>query len=137
MRTATIEMNEDYERVEVYYSLWGKRFIPSRLRLAGRVQIVDINDPGDIGKTGRYRGKPTPYGACQVRCTIKGPKQIAYLARHLTKHRTHLRAQHVSDIVYWILWRGVQGNMELSVGELARLAETKVPVAMDYIYMEE
>ena len=138
MRAAAREMKmNDYEREDVHYSLWGKRFFPSRLRVSGHVQITGANDPGDIGETGRYRGKPTPYGACEVRCTVKGRKKIAYLARHLTKHLAHYRAQHASDVVYWILWRGTQGNMELTVNELARLAETRVPVAMDYIHMEE
>jgi hypothetical protein len=127
----------DYEREEVWYSVWGEKFFPSRLRLRGKVRIVRANDPGDIAVTGRYRGKPTPYGSCNVECTIKGRGKIAYLARHLAKHRRYYTVQHVSHIVFWILWRGVQGNTELSVNEVARLAETKVPVAMDYMLMEE
>jgi|ERR1051325_3311361 hypothetical protein len=134
----TPEMSKGkYEREEVWYSLWGEKFFPSRLRIGGKMRIVRANDPGDIGTRGRYRGKPTPYGSCNVECTIKGRRKIAYLARHLAKHRTRYRAQHVSDMVFWILWRGVQGNMELSASEVARLAETKAPVAMDYILMKE
>jgi len=138
MKTKTDEADEgNYERVDVYYSLWGARFSPSRLRIAGKVQITDANDSGDIGKTGRFIGKPRPYGACEVRCTIKGRMKIAYLARHLAKHLAYYKARHASRVVYWILWRGVQGNMELRPNELARLAETKVSVAMNYIHMEE
>ena len=127
---------DDYEYQDVYYSLWGKRFCPSRLRITGKVDIVGATDPGDIGQIGKYTGKPKPYGACQVRCTVRGRNKIAYLARHLTRHLAHYKAEHATHIVYWILWRGVQGNMELTVNELARLAEMKVPVAMDYIQMK-
>jgi len=129
--------NGEYEREEVRYSLWGKKFIPSRLKVSGKVRIVRANDPGDIGTTGRYRGKPTPYGSCDLECTIRGRGKIAYLAGHLAKNRIRYKALRVSDIVYWILWRGVQGNMELSVNEVAKLARTGVPVAMDYMFMEE
>jgi len=127
----------DYEREDVYYSLWGEKFFPSRLRVDGKVQITDASDPGETGTTGRYRGRSMPYGACRVRCTIKGRRKIGYLARHLTKRLPYYRARHASYVVYWILWRGVQGNMELSVNEVARLAETRVPLAMDYIQMDE
>ena len=137
-KNATVEMSKDtYERAEVWYALWGERFFPSRLRISGKVKIVRPNDPGDIGTTGRYRGKPIPYGSCDVECTIQGRRKIAYLAEHLVKYRNHYKTQRASDIVYWILWRGTQGNMELSANELAKLAETKAGVAMDYILMEE
>ena len=52
-------MNEpEYEPVTVYYSLRGEKFHPSKLQLDGGVEIVKANDPGHIGSTGRYRGKP-------------------------------------------------------------------------------
>jgi hypothetical protein len=126
----------DYEYEDVYYILRGKNFHPSRLHVSGRVEITDANDPGDMTRIAKLRGKPTDYGACIVRCTISGRRKIAYLSRHLTKNISSYKAQHATHIVFWILWRGIQGNMELTVNELAKLAEMKVPVAMDYIYME-
>lgn len=128
--------NADYEFEDVSYTLWGNDFYPSRLRISGKVEITEASDPGEMTRIAKLQGKPTSYGACEIRCTVMGQKKIAYLARHLTKHLSYYRAQHATDIVYWILWRGIQGNMELTVNELARLAEMKVPVAMDYIHME-
>ena len=127
---------EQYEREEVHCALWGERFFPSRLHLTGHVEVADANDPGDIGVLGKYRGKPTPYGSCAVRCTIKGRKKIAYLATHLKRHLAVYRKHGATSIVYWILWRGTQGNMELTVQELKKLADMKVALAMDYIHME-
>ena len=101
------------------------------------MEVADANDPGDLGRIGKYRGKPTPYGACDIRCTIKGRRKIAYLATHLKKHLASYRKQHATHIVYWILWRGTQGNMELRVPELTRLAAMRIPVAMDYIHMDD
>ena len=64
---------------------------------------------------------------------MKGQSTIAYLARHLSKNLAKYKAGHATDVVYWIHWHGVQGNMELTANELGRLVEIKVPVAMDYI----
>jgi hypothetical protein len=125
------------ENEEVWCSLWGDKFVPSRLRIGGQVRIVHANDPGDIGTMGRYRGKPRPYGLCDVECTVKGRGKISYLARHLAKRRRYYLARHASHVVYSILWRGVQGNMEFSAKELANLAKTRVAVAMDYMFTEE
>jgi hypothetical protein len=137
MRGIHISNQPGYECVDVYYGLQGTRLIPSQLCLPGKVEIVNANDPGDIGQTGKYKGKPIPYGVCNIHCTARIPDRISYLAKHLTKHQAQLKAAHATSIVYWILWRGIQGNMELTVNELARLAEMKVPVAMDYIQMED
>jgi hypothetical protein len=127
---------KDYEREDVWCALWGNRFIPSQLRVSGQIEIADANDPGDIGTLGRYRGEPTPYGSCNVRCTIRGRKKIGYLATHLRRNLARYRRHGATSIVYWILWRGIQGNMELTVQELRKLADMKVAVAMDYIQME-
>lgn len=120
--------------VEAHYSLWGERFFPSRIKVSGNVEIINAIDPGDIGKIGKYRGKPTPYGSCDVRCTRMDRSQIVYLAAHLKRHLALYRKHEATDIVFWIIWTGVQGNMEFTVQELRKLADMRIPVAMDYIH---
>lgn len=131
-------MNESnqYDHITVYYSLWGEEFFPSKLNISGEVEIVDANDPGDLGNIGKYKAKPTPNGSCQVQCKLKSQNNIIYMAKHLKEHLDELKNANASDIVYWIIWRGIQGNMEFDVDELTALADMKIPVAMDYIQME-
>lgn len=130
------DASEGYGPVEVYCSLWGKHFFPSRLKVFGKVEIINANDPGDIGQTGMFRGKPMPYGTCEVKCTLVGGTQIVYLASHLKRYLPLYKKSRATDIVFWIMWRGLQGNMEFTVQELRKLADMKIPVAMDYIHME-
>lgn len=130
------EPSEEYEPVEVYCSLLGEHFFPSRLKVFGKVELINAKDPGDIGQTGKYRGKPIPYGTCEVKCTLVGRTQIVYLATHLKRYLPQYKKNRATNIVFWILWRGLQGNMEFTVQELRKLADMKIPVAMDYIHME-
>jgi hypothetical protein len=127
----------EYNPITVYYSLWGEEFYPSKLHLDGDIEIVDSNDPEEIGDIGKYRDKPLPYGACKVECTLNNTNNIIYMAKHLKNHHNLLMEANASDIVYWIIWRGIQGNMEFDVNELSALAEMKIPVAMDYIQIED
>ena len=77
-----------------------------------------------------------PYGTCEVKCTLVGGTQIVYLASHLKRYLPLYKKSRATDIVFWIMWRGLQGNMEFTVQELRKLADMKIPVAMDYIHME-
>lgn len=58
---------------------WGKQFRPSQIDFA----FTESNDPGDIGKIGRYKGEPIPYGSIE----IKVSNNIDYMDRliHLTR----------------------------------------------------
>lgn len=125
-------MNRD----DAFIALWGRRFYPSRLRLRGAVQVVNANDPGAIGTIGRYRRQKLPFGSCRIRCAKAG-RNIAFLAEHLRRHSGRYKKAGATSIVFWILWRGSQGNTELTARELSRLAATRVPLAMDYIFEEE
>jgi len=121
---------------DAYISLRGPRFYPSRLEICGAVEVTKAKDPGTIASQGKYRGKKKPYGACEIRRTKPG-RNIAPLADHLRRNSSRYKAAGATDIVFWILWRGLQGNTELTVRELAALAAARVPLAMDYIFIKE
>ena len=121
---------------DVYVSLWGRHFYPSRLRLRGAIEVTKANDPGTIGTRGKYRGQKKPYGVCQIHSTKPG-RNIVALADHLSRNSDRYKAAGATEIVFWIVWRGIQGNTELTVRELAALAAARVPLAMDYILIEE
>ena len=123
-------------REDLYVSLWGRRFYPSRLKLRGGVVVTHAADRGEIGTRGKYRGKKVPFGSCHVFPKTNGRK-IAFLADHLRRNSRRYKAAGVTHIVFWILWRGGQGNTELTVRELAKLAAARVSLAMDYIWIEE
>ena len=123
-------------RDDVYVLIWGRRFYPSRLRLRGAVEVTKATEPGTIGTRGKYCGQKKPYGACHIRSTKPG-RNIVALADHLRRNTSRYRAAGATEIVFCIVWRGIQGNTELTVRELAALSAAGVPLAMDYILFEE
>jgi hypothetical protein len=129
---------KEYEWQEAWYTISGSKFYPSRLHFRGKVAMIRSNDPGELVQRGLNKNRfvLSPFGHCSVKCTIKGRGKIAYLADHLHKNRPKLRKHHGGRVVFWILFRGVQGNMEFTVQELAKLAKIKVPLAIDYVQMD-
>ncbi|MDQ8205794.1 hypothetical protein [Pelagicoccus sp. SDUM812003] len=46
-------------RWHISFFISGDEFAPSKLN----IPFTESNDPGDIAKTGRFKGKPRPYGS--------------------------------------------------------------------------
>ncbi len=47
----------------VYANLVGEKFSPSKIEQLLSLSFSTKNEPGEIGKTGRYKDKETPYGS--------------------------------------------------------------------------
>jgi len=115
--------------------LFGENFFPSRLGLQNMRQA---NDPGDLGQIGKYKGLPRPYGSC----CITTPEEIAltnrveWLADFTDKNKHAFIDAGATEIVFWIYWEGIQGNMELTPKELKKLAKLEIPLAMHYLQIE-
>ena len=51
---------------QVSLSIYGERFSPSSIKESSGLKFKDKNEVGDIGKLGRYKGKPIPYGSASI-----------------------------------------------------------------------
>ncbi len=119
--------------------LWGEEFNPKELNNIPEIIITNSIATGDIGKIGRYKSHPTPYGACQIIVpkNINQGEKIIWLADFIIKHKSDFEKAGATKIIFWIYWFGGQGNMELSEEEVEKISKTKLPLCMDYIFDNE
>ena len=115
--------------------LWGEKFSPSVLKEIENIQLMRVNEPCEIGSTGRYKGVPLPYGACTI-CTPKTipiPDRISWMADFIREHKSKFIEAGARDITFWICWYGIQGNMEFSPSELNKIAKLNIHLCINYI----
>lgn len=62
-------------RTQITFSASGESFSPSKLC----APFSNAHDPGEIGRYGRYRGVPVPYGSASFDAPEDHPEKIAYL----------------------------------------------------------
>ena len=118
--------------------LRGEKFYPSKLAEIQDLIISDSIDRGEIGTSGLYKNQPTSYGAC----TIVAPKEIErvnvviWMADFIKKNKLDFERAGATKMLFWILWYGGQGNMELSTHAVKAIHETGLALCMDYIFIE-
>ncbi len=125
--------------IEVRIDLFGENFSPLKISSIDGIVLQSSKEPCHIGRFGKYRGKPTPYGSCSV-CppeNISQPESILWLARFAKPHLPIFSEAGATDIVFWILWSGIQGNMEFTPFQMQAIAELGVPFCIDYIHLDE
>ncbi|MBI5770443.1 MAG: hypothetical protein HZA93_21885 [Verrucomicrobia bacterium] len=74
-------------RTQVSFSVCGERFTPSKVP----AQFSNSHDPGVIGKIGRYRGVPVPYGSAGFDAPEEEPAKIAWIYERVAKFRDAMR----------------------------------------------
>ncbi len=117
--------------------LWGESFSPSKLKSIPNIALADSNEPGEIGKSGRYKGEPRPYGACRILVPdYIESNQVVWLANLIIKNKVAFKNAGATEIILHIIWFGKQGSMEFTIEELNRIAAAKVPLSIDYIFEE-
>ena len=118
--------------------LWGESFSPNLLRTISNISLSNAIERGESGRLGRYKNKPTPYGTCHL-CVPDGvaADPIEWLADFVIEHKGEFERVGATNIVFWIVWFGNQGNMELSVSQLSKLSAMQIPVSMDYVFVED
>jgi hypothetical protein len=121
-------------RTQVTFSATGERFTPSKVP----AQFSEAHDPGVIGKIGRYRGVPIPYGSADINVPEEVPEKIAFVhgralpflhamreagAEHFSLHITY----HYAD----------QCALGFSKEELQMIVELDCDFAVDCMIAEE
>lgn len=110
------------EPIEPYCDLYGKSLDVLKLEKQLDSTLERKTILGQLAKRGRYKGKPNPYGACQVVVPkdVILDKRIEWLADCIAVNIDIFRKCGADDIIFWIVFRGVQGGMELSVREIQK-----------------
>lgn len=120
-------------RTQVTFTAYGERFTPSKIS----ARFTDAHDPGVIGKAGRYRGKPTPYGSASFDAPQKEPEKIEYLYRLVVPLLPALREAGADDFWLQITYHCDSGALGFSKREVKMLAEMDCDVPINCVIEEE
>ena len=118
--------------------LWGENLSPKLLNQIADIEMRLVNEPGEKGETGRYKGQKYPYGSCNIITPEKiVNNRIEWMAKFIYKHKDEFKKAGATDITFWIYWYGLQGNMEFTIEEINEISNTKIPLCIDYIFEGE
>ena len=107
--------------------------MPSRVS----APFSEAHDPGVIGRTGRYRGIPTPYGSASFDVPDEAPEKIAYLHRLVVPLLPALREAGAAEFWLRITYHADSGALGFSKDEICMLAEMECDVPIDCLIQEE
>lgn len=113
--------------LEILVYLSGPGFRPENLPTQ-KFKVKIISSTGILKPTGRYKDQPSPHGLCYFMLpTIKTAVKFVEKIRQLPN-------THIDESYIHLFFRGYQGNMSLSRGDLQQLARLKTSVLMNYDY---
>lgn len=111
----------------------GPAFSPSNVIWLKHTELRDINEPGDIGTKGRYKGLPLPYGSCTIIITEKPGdwNLLDNLLIVLEAHIDKIRQQGGTEIIlYCNVFHDGQCNFEFTGEELEKISKMNISLAI-------
>lgn len=115
------------KKIDACINIQGNKFSPAKAQEMTGLIFSKTNEPGDIGKTGKYKNKPLPYGFAVVEPSVKidDHKKIKWLADTIKDKVKILKSCGAEDLYFYIgYFYENQCNLALSNEELKSLAET-------------
>lgn len=128
-----------YKLIEPEIHLQGDMMSPRLLHSIENIEFRAQTELGEIMTRGRYKGRSSPYGACQLLTPsyIETPDRIMWMAEFLFMHKQKFVDAGADDIMLWIYWSGMQGGMSFTSKELKMISKSNVPLCIDYIKLSE
>ncbi len=112
----------------------GQRFSPSLFKSLNSTPLLDANEVGEVGKSGIYRGLPTPFGSATIQVSSKAEQdwsRFEDLLGLLESCIEALRTAGAEEIhLSCSLFHDGQCNFGFSKEELKRIATLDVGVAI-------
>jgi hypothetical protein len=119
-------------QVDIFINMIGRHFSPAKLGQMTGHPVENSNEPESIGNTGKYRGKPIPYGAGEWRFSTG--KDMPYgpvfetAVQMLERYIHEMRQCGAEEIVlHFQVYYASQCNLEFSPSELNRISSLCVP----------
>jgi hypothetical protein len=78
----------------------GAGFSPKRLRELTKLPIESLVESGELGKIGRYKGKPTPYGIGLLKVDALDNNLLTKYSKTLLKEKDALKESKVEEIIF-------------------------------------
>ncbi len=108
----------------------GDKFSPAAFENINSIRIVDAHEPGALGRVGRYRGKPIPYGSATIEVSDRAEKDWSRFDDLLTVVENSivaLREAGADEIsILCSLYHDGQCNFAFTQDRLRRIAALKV-----------
>jgi hypothetical protein len=117
--------------------MYGENFSPNQAQEATGVELCRCNENGDIGRTGKFKEKPLPYGSAELideNFSMIAPYSFIFdfIERHLVK----VRQAGATDIHLHILVAySDQCNLEFEPKLLQKISRSGLPLTMS-VYEE-
>jgi hypothetical protein len=122
--------------IEPEIHLWGEELLLSKVKTIENVCIRGGNELGEIMTRGRYKGRSAPFGSCQLITPgdIELKDRIMWMAEFTFLNKEKFEQAGATDIVFWIYWTGLQGNVAFTPREMKMLAKLNIPLCIDYMF---
>lgn len=115
----------------------GDNFSPKRLlKLYPEITISSNHEKGDYGNHKWNRDKKYSYGSCKIVVEDKIIYKLDWLLDFINSNHKQIQDLGVEREIIWIVWWGIQGNMELDKKLIQKLHETGLDMAMNYYYID-
>jgi len=125
-------------KTHLYSILSGKTFSPKKAEKLFNISLNDKNEPGDIGKTGRYKGRKIPFGSCVFEeGSDNNLDEQEKILVQLESCLSELHNINVEDIILHldVEYEG-QCNFELSGKFLTKASLLKIPLTISCYSVE-
>ena len=114
-------------RTRATFSAQGAAFRPSFANLP----FSSFHDAGAIGASGRYRGLPTPYGACDFAAPESEKDPIRYFYRLVRPILGVLRELGADSFTLHLTYDSDSGDLGFSSAELKMISELECDMPID------
>jgi hypothetical protein len=115
------------KEISAAITLQGQMFSPKSLEKKTNLVLTQKNEPGEMGRLGKYKNKPLPYGAANIEPpnTIGDHEKITWLATTFLEHKESIEQSGIEDLHFYIgYFYENQCNLALTASELKLIAET-------------
>jgi hypothetical protein len=115
-------------RTQMTFVAYGERFTPSKVP----AQFSEAHDPGVVGKVGRYRGVPVPYGSAEFDVPDEVPEKIAYVHKRAVPFLAAMRESGAAEFSLHITYHyDAQCALGFSTEELKMIIELDCSLHID------
>lgn len=98
--------------------------------------LGSTHEKSDIGKIGRFKGKEHGYGSTVIVVEDNIIYKLDWLLDFILENGQKIRNLGVKEELLWLVWWGIQGNMELDKSLLEKIAKTGLNMNMNYYYID-
>jgi hypothetical protein len=117
-------------KIDVCVQFWGQKFSPASAEQRTGLTFDEKNEVGDLGRTGRHKGEPIPFGAARLEPPPEIPDEdkILWLAASLKGKMEAMEECGLEEAHFYAgYFYEEQCNCTLTASETKAIAEVGIP----------